>query len=69
MKVKVHKRSKGQTVTYGPWEWLYAMNGIRPSTRRQIEELTAQGEVMTVTQWPSGEVIFSDGKWKANRES
>ena len=63
--LNVTRRPKGQTVTFGLYEWIYNPNGITEDTRHQIGELTAKGEgPIRVIQWPAGDVIFRDGKWK-----
>jgi hypothetical protein len=64
-RVKVTQRATGQTVTFGAYEWIYNPLGITFATKRQIEDLSARGEEpIQVIQWPEGEVVFTDGKWK-----
>jgi hypothetical protein len=61
------RRAAGQTVTFGSYEWIYNPGGITPATKQQIEELSAQGEgPLQVVQWPKGEIVFQDGKWKGS---
>jgi hypothetical protein len=67
--VKVTRRTRGQTAVFSVYEWLYNPCGLTAATRRQIDELTAQGEgPVRVIQWPSGEVIYRDGQWSDRPE-
>jgi hypothetical protein len=64
-RVKVTQRTTGQTVAFGPYEWIHNPRGITFATMRQIEELSAKGErPIQVLQWPAGEVVLTDGQWK-----
>jgi len=61
---RVTRRATGQTVTFGPYEWIYNPVGVTFATMRQIEDLSTKGEgPIEVIQWPAGEVVF-DGQRK-----
>ena len=49
---KIQKRTRGQTVVYDDYEWIYAPLGIQDSTWTQIVEMRSQGHRIRVIQWP-----------------
>jgi hypothetical protein len=61
--LKAARRAKGQTVVFDGYEWLHAPLGVTSSTIRQIRDLAARGANIEVLQWPTGEIIFSNGHW------
>lgn len=65
----VTRRYSGQTALFGKLEWIFSPGGLTASSMRQIERLSAKGEgPIIVIQWPAGEVVFEQGKWKDRKE-
>ena len=62
--LKVTPRTRGQTATFGSYEWIYNPRALRPATLHQVTALAKdrQGPIR-IYQWPERKVIFDSGRW------
>jgi hypothetical protein len=63
----VHRRARGETALYysaeGPFEWIFAPQGLQDSTWTQITEESKTARIQVVS-WPTGNLIFDSATSK-----